>query len=220
LNVKDVTLLDTVALCLKGFTRDQAVDVTVTVGAAKYRSRIMVMSAVVSRPPDTPPEVFLPENALFDTKSLTVPRRAGTEYYQSDAWTLLPASAVRDLLVSAGRMRIDASQANGLTSTVTQRVLPRTKEEGQEFLSRPAGQPQALAIYGFRPGLKIPVGLYEGKTCGEGTLTLKEQIGLVTMPPSGVVVYEIPPKITASYGGNDKYYVTAPVHKNVIACGF
>jgi hypothetical protein len=135
-------------------------------------------------------------------------------YYASDVWQFVPPGDVRDQLVAAGAMTIDAKQATGAYAKTTQ---PITKLSGpnQTWL-----RPGTLAIYGFDPGLRVPVGLYKGNSAPPTTMNLLQQLDVVTMPSSGLAVYAVPKDVIKAYSGRRTYCVAVPLKDIVYNCDF
>jgi hypothetical protein len=216
--VADASLLRPVGLCLTGFLSTQPVTVTVTAGSTTYTVSVALDDRALPELIDPYGHELLPETTLFDGVPMKATKLSGSSTYQSGPWRFVPSSAARDAVVLAGRITIRATQKNGGSSSLTQQVLTPGGPD-QLLLDRNTSQKKALVVYGFKPGLRVPVGLYRGDTLGiSGPLTLVRQISVLRMPASGIAVYEIPPALTKAYGGQGSYCLAAPVADLVLDC--
>jgi hypothetical protein len=153
---------------------------------------------------------------LFDGLPATVYPLAGSPYYQSGAWRFLPTESVRAQIFPAGSLTIIARQG-AVSSKSTQRItLPPGRTGPAEF---PLGNGR-WAFYGFKPGLRVPVGLYRGDGPDAKVMTLVRQIGTVTIPASGIATFTVARDVITNYGGYRGYCVVVPVSGTVDGCQF
>ena len=149
--------------------------------------------------------------AIVDGAATTAVAPTDSEYYQSPTWGFTPPSNIRDALAEAGQVTILAQQAD-LQASATQQLRPDTVI-GQTWID-----PGELAVYGFEPGTRVPVGQYEAaEPCGE-TMTLVEQIGDFVMPASRVAVFSVPQGLRDRYANQSTHCVAAPFGGTVYNC--
>jgi hypothetical protein len=209
----DAAMLEHVGLCLTGFKAGQAVSLTVTAGSSSHSTTVTLDSKPVDYPD---PKTDREEMTLFDGLPVTVYPLAGSPYYQSGAWRFLPTESVRAQIVAAGSLTIIARQGV-VSSKSTQRItLPPGHTGPAEF---PLGNGR-WAFYGFKPGLRVPVGLYRGDGADATVMTLVRQIGTVTIPTSGITTFTVARDVITNYGGYRGYCVVVPVTGTVDGCQF
>lgn len=68
-----------------------------------------------------------------------------------------------------------------------------------------------LAIVGFEPNLRVPVGLYRIDTPGDASGPLVRQVAVVRIPRSRVFVFEIPRAVLAEMKADPKLCITVPL---------
>ena len=204
-------------LCLIGFNPGQPIEISVSVGSSTYRSTV--------GPQPGPADSFdtAPEETLFEGQELAA--TAGEGYLESKGWRFIPPLPVRDELAANGQLTITATQGE-LQATTTQPLAP-LDEPGQTMLedwdqNRGMFVPHGLAIWGFEPGSRLPIGLYrvlKKEDDGSGVAELVQQIGEVTIPSSGLAVFDIPPHIAAEFASpNNEYCISGPFREDVYSC--
>lgn len=197
-----------VGVCLRGFDQDSPVALTVEVAGQSYRTSVHLSS-------DSVEYNFFEtvRQALFNGTALNARLLSETDTFQTESWEFVPPSEVRDGLVEAGELILRATQGS-LSSSVAQpvTVLPGPQ---QSWLASEG----EFAIWGFTPGLRVPVGLYRRDDPAGDTHSLVREIGVVTMPASSFAVFTIPDEVMRDFGGDEDYCVSAPIQP-VYNCWF
>ena len=193
-----------VNLCLRGFSADQPIRVSVTTGGFAATS---IVEPVDGPPPE--PVGLGYEDAPGDG---TV-RRAGrlpvyTRSYDggpfegppdtmaSQMWTFVPPSAAREALASAEEMSVTATQGSTTATEVHPIAVPATRAS----FSVDTSDGQALVVHGYPEG-RLPVGLYVRDESYESG-TLVREAGSVDVPASRVATWPgLPTCSTASTRG-------------------
>ncbi|MFD4139206.1 hypothetical protein [Streptomyces sp. NPDC058572] len=194
-----VSTPEEVALCLSGFSPDEPVKVTVTAGNKQYE--------ITAQP--TPSELTYqhmePSESLFNGQELAVHEQSGG-VLQSEKWWFVPPSAAREDLAAAGKLAIQADQG----SLTAQHSHPVELPTRADRLVVDNGSHRIL-IYGFQPGMRVPVGLYKADSQSDRA-SLVRQIGTVVMPRSRTVVFTVPSAVVNEAGGQEgSYCVTVPL---------
>jgi hypothetical protein len=205
-SVNDAQMLSHVGLCLTGFQPGRPVTLTITAGARAYTTILTLATEAVEYPTDE-----IGEDSLFDGHPVTVHPLTSSSYYQSATWRFVPTDAVRDQLTAAGTVTVNAKQTSGASSRITQQI---TRPGGTNELRLDNSR---FAIWGFKPGLRVPVGLYEQTGTGD-TMTLIQQLGVVLMPKSGIAIYTLPAGIVSTYGGNQSHCLAVPIAGVIYNC--
>ena len=66
----------------------------------------------------------------------------------------------------------------------------------------------------------MPVGLHKGDGPDSTVLTLVRQVGVVTIPGSGIATFTLGKDLVAAYGGYRGYCVAVPLNGEVDGCQF
>jgi hypothetical protein len=201
----EVTISSHVWLCLRGFAPKDPITLTVSTDGHDFATTVVPVEGPLTY------EHEERADTLFRGDRLTV-HDIGGGVMQSEMWFLVPPDATREALAASGRITITATAAGRAVSYEQKIALPQVPERTWLDESR-----RYLLINGFTPGLRVPVGLYLGKSenPGLGIARLVRSIGTVVVPPSRVVVFTIPDEVTAqvrarAYGDGD-YCVTVPL---------
>ena len=193
-----------IRLCLAGFASG-SVTLDVEVGGDTYQSTLVLEGqsdeGVFTR---EGPETLFVDGATIRMSALD------EGIYESDGWEFVPPPAIRDELAQQGRVTLTAQQGS-LTTTRTQPVeTPSTPYRYWLDFG-----PPFLLVYGFEEGQRVPVGLYRNTGPAESSFetrfTLVAEIGVVTMPPSRIVVFEVPPDVLEDVAGQERHCVTVPL---------
>lgn len=193
---KNVPLAFSAALCLHGFSMDQPVTVTVTVGPRRYRTTVAPASGKLPVSRSEPPET------LFNGRLLRV-YNVGKGLLESNEWGFVPPSRARDGIVTAGAITTGAVQAG--TSASYRQMATVAGTPGQRWIPGQLGH--RLVIFGFQRDQQVPVGLYRRTSPGR-PFVLVRRIGAVTMPRSRIAVFTIPRTVTVT---GERYCVTVPL---------
>jgi hypothetical protein len=196
---KSIPIPQTVSLCLHGFSPNQEVKVTVSAGSRDYTTSVMPTTEKLTF------QRYEPAASLFEGGLLKV-YAVGNEVFQSERWDFVPPDPAREDLAAARRLTIRATQ-DGNTSSYAQPVALPTEPE--RFWVE-TGKVHRLLVYGFKPGMRVPIGLYKGNQ-GIGEAKLVRRIGVVVMPQSRAAIFTVPQDVVAETGGKGDYCVTVPL---------
>lgn len=107
-------------------------------------------------------------------------------------------------------LRVEQDQAQDVVSAEYDQQVELRTDRDRFLLAGPAATPR-LAIVGFEPGSRVPVGLYRLQSDGKAAGRLVRQIGLVTVPQSRVAVFDVPPDVLDEIRGDGVYCLTVPL---------
>lgn len=196
-----------VSLCIHGFPTDGILKVTASVGGLKYPTYVDLPNGPLE-------DVDAAPETLFVGSSVEMFTTAGG-ILQSRLWEFVPPPAVLEDLASTGRvsLRVEHTKEleDGVESVVAehqQSVLMPTYRD--RFILDEPRPGRRLAVVGFEPGLRVPIGLYRLDDA-HGTGPLIRRIGIVVVPKSRVVVFDIPKDVLAQAEGDTRYCVTVPL---------
>lgn len=213
--VEGVVLLEHSSVCLTGFDLDQVIEVSVTVGNSTYYSTIRPqLEALPSAKASREHAYLVPPESLFDGKEMAA--TAGTGFIESEEWRFVPPLPVRDKIVEAKNLTITATQGKTHASTTHKIDDFLTKNEpGQMVVAwgKDGGKSvsRALAIWGFKAGSRIPIGVYSDPDPEAGDFHLIREIGYVTIPRSGLAVFPFPPSVVTELStGKWEFCVAGP----------
>ena len=182
-------------LCLRGFSPGSPIAVEVSGAGFSFHTTV--------QPVDGPPEADSdslgyeeegPETLFVEGASLNVYTRGYGDSelsgppgsMASEMWEFLPPPDVREAIATDQTITLTATQAD-LTATGEQPVVTPTSPTYYT-----AHVPTTmLVVEGFEAGAQVPIGLYLADV-DNGTATLVETAGTVTMPQSRVTTFAIP----------------------------
>jgi hypothetical protein len=180
-----IALGERVALCLAGF--DPALPVLLTVAVSG--GAVPAASVTLASTGDDVPTGLGDRETLFDGLGFTASSREGSPFYQSPAWDVVPPDELRDALALAGEMSVEMRQGELAASFVQAVEVPG--RPGHRMLTDDG----PFAVWGFEPGLRVPVGLYERGPDFASPYTLVEEVGEVTMPLSRLALFDAPEEV-------------------------
>ncbi|WP_159049726.1 hypothetical protein [Streptomyces sp. NRRL WC-3618] len=183
------------ALCLHGFTAEQAVTITVADGRHGYTTTAQPTAGKLTF------DVYEPPESLFNGARLRV-YDIGSGVMQSETWDFVPQSAARESLAAAGHFTISATQGS-TTASYRQSVAVPTNPERARLRGE---SKRRLVVAGFKQGDTIPIGLYRLAAGASDQATLVRQLGSVVMPRSRTAVFAVPQSAAGS-----TYCVTVPL---------
>lgn len=175
-----VVLGATSILCLYGFPKDKPITVTVTAGSRAYTTPIRPVSEFSDAE----------DGDLFNGRPIEV-RDMGDGVLESAFLRFYPPDPAREAIALDGRLRLAASSGDLRTAN----EVPLSWEEGVGA-SEAEWKRHQIAVYGYPPGTRVPIGLYrvanhvdEG---GPDQAVLMRPVGEVVMPESRIAVFTIP----------------------------
>ncbi|MFG2987005.1 hypothetical protein ACGFYQ_38135 [Streptomyces sp. NPDC048258] len=191
-------------LCLYGFPKNKPITVTVTAGSRAYTTPIRPVSE------------FSTDGGggdLFNGRPIEV-QDLGDGVLQSGFLWFFPPEPAREAIALDGRLRLAASSGDLRTAN----EVPLSWEEGAGATEAEWKRHQ-IAVYGYPPGTRVPIGLYrvqnDQEDTGDELAVLERPVGEVVMPESRIAVFTIPQDVFRIISvepewGEDYYCLSVP----------
>lgn len=192
------------ALCLYGFPKNKPITVTVTAGGRAYTTPIRPVSEISSDGGG---------GDLFNGRPIEV-QDLGDGVLQSGFWRFFPPDPAREVIALAGRLSLAASSGDLRTAN----EVPLRWEKGAGATEADWKRHQ-IAVYGYPPGTRVPIGLYQVRNDQEVTgfkhAVLERPVGEVVMPKSRVAIFTVPQELFRIINvkppqGEDYYCLSIP----------